>query len=148
MCVDSWAAFYSFRKEREQRFREKKMPRSRNTKGWGLPGAAGLLDGFRDGQDEFVFERPAYHLHADGESVVRKAEGNGRAGKAGQIQPLRKPHGVAVARAGEIISLAVMKRGTRGNEREQNRRVLHLAQNLGAEKIPVRPGLHEFIEGN
>src|SRR5712664_2172889 len=26
MCVDSWAAFYSFRKEREQRFLEQKIP--------------------------------------------------------------------------------------------------------------------------
>ncbi len=32
------------------------------------------------------------------------------------------------------------KRGTRGNGREQDRRVLHLAQNFGAEKIPIHGG--------
>src|SRR5713226_4819320 len=94
---------------------KKRCRRSYNTNGWRLPGAAGLFDGFRDGQDEFVFKWPADDLDTDGQSFVRNACRDGRAGKAGQVQPLRKPHGVAVARAGEIISLAVTKRGTRGN---------------------------------
>src|SRR5712664_1965681 len=117
------------------------------SRGW-LPGASRLLDGFRNGQDQLVFKRPANHLHTDGQSFVRNGEGNRCAGKAGQVQPLRKPHGVTVARAGEIISLTMKKRGTRGNRREQDRRVVHLAQNLGAEKIPIRAGVREFIECN
>jgi hypothetical protein len=47
-----------------------------------------------------------------------------------------------------VISLAVTKRGTRGNRREQHGRVLHLAQNIGAEKIPIRAGFGELIEGD
>src|SRR5712692_4944146 len=75
-------------------------------------------------------------------------EGDGGSGKAGQVQPLRELHGVAVSRAGEIVSLAVKKRGTCGNRGEQNGRVLHLAQNLGAEEIAVGAGLRELIERN
>src|SRR5260370_26872728 len=89
----------------------KRYRRSCNTNGWRLPGAAGLFDGFRDGQDEFVFTWPADDLDTDGQPFVRNACRDRCAGKAGQVQPLRKPHGVAVARAGEIISLAVTKRG-------------------------------------
>src|SRR5260370_21483246 len=40
------------------------------------------------------------------------------------------------------------KRGTPGNSRKQNRRVLHLPANLGPEKIPLRASLHELLEGN
>jgi len=53
---------------------------------------------------------------------------------------------VAVPHAGEVISLPVTKRGTCGNGGEQNRRVLHLAQNFGAEKIPIRTGFRESLE--
>src|SRR5712692_5246196 len=116
--------------------------------GWRLPGATRLLDSFCDGEDEFVFKRPADDLHADGESLARNSDRYGTTGKAGQVQPLRELHGVAVSRAGEIVSLAVKKRGTCGNRGEQNGRVLHLAQNLGAEEIAVGAGLRELIERN
>ena len=35
-----------------------------------------------------------------------------------------------------------------GNRGEQNARVLHLAENFGAEKIALRAGFHEFFEGD
>ena len=111
-----------------------------------MPGAARFLDGFRDGQDQLVFKWPADDLAANGQSLLRNADGNGCAGKAGQVQPLRKPHGVAVARAGKVISLAVTKRGTVGNWQEQDGCVPHLAQNIGAEKIPILAGFGELIE--
>jgi len=121
---------------------------SRRNYGRRLPGAAGLLERFRDGEDQFVFKWPADDLDADGQSLARNADGNGCAGKAGQVEPLRKPHGVAVARPGMVISLAVTKGGTDGHRGEQNRSVSHLAQNFGAEKIPIRAGFRELIEGN
>src|SRR5260370_42033416 len=40
------------------------------------------------------------------------------------------------------------KRGTPGNWRKQNRRVLHLPENLGPEKIPLRASLHELLGRN
>jgi hypothetical protein len=42
----------------------------------------------------------------------------------------------------------VPKRRARGNRRKQNRRVLHLAQDFGAEEISFRARLHELLEGN
>src|SRR6266851_4129857 len=71
---------------------------------------------------------------------------DGRAGKACEIEPLRKAHGIAVSDAGPIVSFTMTKRGTRGNRRKKNRRVLHLAQNLGAEKIAIRAGFRELFE--
>jgi hypothetical protein len=47
-----------------------------------------------------------------------------------------------------VISLAVTKRGTGGNRGEQNGHVSHLAQNIGTEKIPIRAGFRESIEGD
>src|SRR5204862_4401602 len=104
---------------------------------WRLPGAVGFLDGFCDGQDQLVFKRTADHLNADGQSVIRKGDGDGRAGKTSQVQPLGESHGVAVTRAGEVVSLAVAEGGACGNRGEQDGRVLHLAKNLGTEKIPI-----------
>src|SRR5260370_40064622 len=112
----------------------------------GLPGAVGTLDAFRDGEDQFVFKRPADDLDTDGESFIRMRDWDGRAGKACQIQPLRKAHGIAVSDAGPIVSFTMTKRGARGNRREKNRRVLHLAKNFGAEKIAIGAGFHEVFE--
>ena len=113
-----------------------------------MPRATGLLNRFRDGEDQFVLKWPADNLDADGQSFIRNADGNGCAGKAGQVQPLRKPHGVAVAGPAMVISLAVTKRGAGGNRGEQHGRVLHLAQNIGTEKIPIRAGFGELIQCN
>ena len=74
-----------------------------------------MLDYFRYGQHQLVFEWAANHLYTDRQSFVRMANWKGDPREAGQVEPLRKPHGVAVARAGRIISLAVMKRGIRRN---------------------------------
>src|SRR3977135_4291881 len=41
-----------------------------------LPGAAVLLESFRDGQNEFVVKWPADYLNADGQTFVRMADGN------------------------------------------------------------------------
>src|SRR5260370_35839450 len=114
----------------------------------GLPGAAGTLDDFRDGEDQFVFKRPADDLDTDGESFIRMRDWDGRAGKACQIQPLRKAHGIAISDAGPIVSFTMTKRGIRGNRRKKNRRVVHLAQNVGAEKIAIRAGIHKLAERN
>ena len=79
---------------------------------------------------------------------MRMTDRDGRAGKAGKVQPLRKAHGVAVSRAGKIISLAMAECRARGNWGEQNRRVVHLAKNFGAEKIAVGAGFCELVEGD
>ena len=42
--------------------------------------------------------------------------------------------------------MTVAKSGTGGNRGEQNRRVLHLAKNVGAEKITLGAGFRELIE--
>src|SRR5207245_5663609 len=91
-------------------------------------------------------KRTADDLNTDGESVIRKNDGNGGAGKTAQVQPLGESHGVAVTRAGEVVSLAVAEGGACGNRGEQDGRVLHLAEDFGAKKIPIRAGLHELLE--
>lgn len=49
---------------------------------WRLPGAAGLLESFGDGEDQFVLEGAADDLHADGKAFLRKGDRDGSAGKA------------------------------------------------------------------
>jgi hypothetical protein len=51
----------------------------------GLPGAAGLLKGFGDGEKEFFFAGAADELDTDGEALGRNREGNGKTGEASEI---------------------------------------------------------------
>ena len=69
-----------------------------------------MLESFGDGEDEFVFEGAADDLHTDGKTFAGKADRDGSAGEASEIEPLRKAHGVAVAVDGLVVSFAVAKR--------------------------------------
>lgn len=64
--------------------------------GRGLPGAASKFEGFRNGQEEFFGEGAADKLDADGKAARGSGDGNGEAGKTGEIEPLRVAHGFAV----------------------------------------------------
>lgn len=111
-----------------------------------LPGAAGLFEGFGDGEDEFVFEGTTDNLHADGKTFARKADGNRSAWETSEIEPLGKTHGVAVAGAGDVVSFAVAEGGRGGNGGEKNGAAVHLAEDFLAEEIALGAGLHELIE--
>src|SRR5437763_6138951 len=78
----------------------KKRARSGILQRRSLPRAARLFKRLSDGENEFFFKGPADDLHADRKALVGKADWDGCAGKAGQIRPLRKTHGVAIAGAG------------------------------------------------
>lgn len=111
-----------------------------------MPGAAGVFEGFGDREDAFFFERAADDLDADGKAFVRTADGNRNAGEAGEIKPLRKAHGVEVAGAEPVVSLAMAKRGPGRNGREKDGDGVHLAEDLFAEKITFDASLKELIE--
>src|SRR5208283_2324117 len=61
-----------------------------------LPGAAGLLQSFGDGEEEFFLVGPGNQLDVDGKSLGRLAEGQGKPRKAREIQPLAVAHDVPV----------------------------------------------------
>jgi len=63
----------------------------------GLPGAASEFEGFGDGEKKFFGERAADELDADGEAAGGSGDGNGEAGKSGEVEPLRVAHGFAIA---------------------------------------------------
>ena len=48
-----------------------------------MPGATGLFEALRNGQDQLVLMGPADELDADGEAAVRKTERDRDAGKTG-----------------------------------------------------------------
>lgn len=80
-----------------------------------MPGAAGVLESFGDGENEFVFEGAADDLHSDGKAIARKANGDGSPGEASEVEPLAETHGVAVAGAGVVVSFAVPEGGSGRN---------------------------------
>ena len=85
-------------------------------------------------------------MHADRQAVVRMASGNRCSGKSRQVEPLREAHGFEVAGAGFVVASTVEKRGAGRNRRKQNRRVMHLAKNFGAEKVALGTGFEELFE--
>ena len=85
-------------------------------------------------------------MDADGEAFVRKTERDGGTGETGEIQPLRIAHGVEISRAGAVVSRAMEERGAGGDGREEDRDLLHLAQDFCAQEIALGAGLDEGIE--
>src|ERR671924_1432105 len=113
---------------------------------WRLPGAAGVFEGFGDGENQFVFEGTADDLHADGKTFLRKADGDGSARETSEIEPLGKTHGVAIAGAGVVASFAVAEGGRGRNGRQKDGDIVHLAEDFLAEKVALGAGLDELIE--
>ena len=107
-----------------------------------------MFDLFGDGEDQLFFVRAADHLDADGKAVRRDPDGYRSPGKSCQIEPLGIAHGVAIAmvRAGMPGAFAVAESGSGRNGRKQNRDVLHLAENLGADKIAPRACVQDLVE--
>ena len=111
-----------------------------------MAGAAGLFEALSHGQDQLVLMRAADDLDANGKACARKTDGDGGAGETGEIQPLRIAHGVPITRCGAVVSFAVEESGARRDRREQDRDLLHLAQDSCAQKVALGAGFDERIE--
>ena len=105
-----------------------------------------MFESFGDGENQFVLKGPADDLDAEGKTLVREADGDGSAGETGEIKPLGKTHGVAIAGAGVVVSFAVAKRGRGRNGREKNGDAVHLAENFFSDQIAFGAGFDELIE--
>src|ERR1700730_478322 len=115
---------------------------------WRLPGTSSFFEALGDGEDEFFLMRASDYLNADGHAFQRQAERNRRSGKAGQVQPLRMAHGIAIAvlLSGAPVALAMSEGGGQRNGRAQDRYVLHLVEDVGAEHVALRARLQELLE--
>ena len=84
----------------------------------------------------------ADQLDVNGKPFGRAAKGESNAGKADEIQPLAKTHGLAiiVRIAGAIIARAMSESGSRGNGREKNGDVAELTQQVGAKQVTLGAG--------
>ena len=115
-----------------------------------LPRAAGGFYFFGYGEEQFFLVRVCDQLQAYRQGVGGNGDGDGDSRQAGEIEPLRKAHGVSVTlwSAGLPGSFAVAEGGGGGDGGEQEWKVAHLEQNFCAEKVALGTGGEESVESD
>lgn len=109
-----------------------------------------MIERFGDGEEERLFERAADELDADGQAVIRKGGGKRKAGKAGEIEPLRMAHGFAEGRGGGGApgAFAVAEGGSERDRGKKDGDIFHLAENLCAAEIALSAGVEKSVESD